>query len=95
MRMIYITGDDLTPKAEVRIKVDKMLFDVCSSVHKRVEHLLNSGALNMEDWEDNFLLPKALLSDALHEVAANYDHTGNDSLYSKEQKAQIKNLRHF
>ena len=94
MRMLYITGDDLTPKAEVRVKVDKMLFDVCSSIHKRVEHLLNSGALNMDDWDDDFRLPKALLSDALREVADGHDHT-DGTFYTNEQKAQIDNLRYF
>ncbi len=63
--------------------------DIRSYILKETERLLNSGGVNLDDYEDEFLLPKVLLTVACKSLVAQY------SPYSDRGKADVKNLAHF
>lgn len=57
---------------DVLNRVDEMLPDAIETIRKRCNSILNSGAVDLSDWGDNYRLPKALLVAALSEVEHQY-----------------------
>ena len=56
-------------------------------LHERLNRLLNSGYVYLDDYEDNYLLPKILLSALLDELSWQY------LPFIKEYREEVKRLR--
>ena len=76
-------------KCEFDIKVKEMLMDSILWLHKDCERLFECGGIDPEDFGNDYLLPKIVLSVALKNLSHQYFPL------SKEAKAQAKNLEHF
>lgn len=70
-------------------RVSELFVDIEASVRKELKSLVSSGAVDLESADDNFRLPKILLSAALLRVAAQYEPL------SPSDKALMWNLKHF
>jgi hypothetical protein len=71
-------------------KIREMLPDLQEWLLKRCDQLLRSGGIRLEDYEDDFLLPKILLTAALLDAA-------HDCYGPRDPKfmRQVQNLRYF
>ena len=65
---------------------DKYVKNIC---HDRIDKVLNSGALALEDYGNNYELPKLLLCDALREAVTSFVPL------TAEGKKNLKNLDYF
>jgi len=74
-------------------KVKGMMGDVNIYVKKECARLFECGAVNPDDWEDDYLLPKIILIVALENAAGQYKPPTRylDLKFGKE----IENLKHF
>ncbi len=70
-------------------KVDSMMPDIMNGIREKCNQLYDSGAVNTDDYEDDFLLPKMCIIVALENQAAKYSPS------FAEYKNVIRNLRHF
>lgn len=70
-------------------KTDELLKEVEPYLKKEVLRLFKSGAIDSNDYEDNFLLPKIILGVALANLREEYMFS------SKIQNKIVKNLRCF
>jgi len=76
-------------KDECREKINSMLPDVIELIKQKTEHYLQCGAVETEDFKNDYILPKAILHVCLIDASEQYR-----SLW-KEGQAVIKNLKHF
>jgi hypothetical protein len=53
-------------------KIDEMIPDLVDFIHKKAKSYLNSGAINIEDFEDDYLLPKIIMSAVGKEIQWQY-----------------------
>jgi hypothetical protein len=58
---------------QITMKIDELLKDARSEVLKEVRHLVSSGAVSLEEADDNYRLPKLLYIAALRRLAASYE----------------------
>jgi hypothetical protein len=79
----------MTNQYEVTKRIKEMLPDVTTSILKQAERLLNSGAVSLEDYEDDYQLPKIILTACLSEIADSYKP------HDKTDIKTVNNLRYF
>lgn len=70
-------------------RVEEMLSDVMALIREETIRKLNSGAIDVDTYEDNYLLSKILLSIALEEASYQYRPL------SDEGKKVFNNLKKF
>ena len=58
-------------------------------LHERLNRVLHSGAINLESYEDNHLLPKILIHVLFEELSFQFKPLTTDS------REEAKNLRYF
>lgn len=54
-----------------------------------IKKLINSGALNLSDWDDNYILPKCVMTVIGEEIAFQFKP------HTPEGKETVENLRCF
>ena len=79
----------MTTQYDVITKIKEMLPDVTNGIIKRSENILSSGALNLEAYEDNYVLPKIIMTACLHDIAEAYEP------FNKADAKTVRNLRNF
>ena len=57
---------------QVLEKIESMLPEVMELIKRKTEKALSSGAINLDDFEDNYLLPKMILSAIGKEIEFSY-----------------------
>jgi hypothetical protein len=70
-------------------KIDEMIPDMVEYVKKRAERYLSSGAIDMDEFDSDFVLPKVLLHVCLNDASDQYK-----PLWAEAQEV-AKNLKHF
>ncbi len=76
-------------REEVEIKVLDLTRNIQSELQEEVKRLLDSGAIDLDEHEDNYLLPKMLLTVALENHS---QQIAPPNSWKKERKI-IANLR--
>lgn len=76
-------------KAIFKEKVDAMMPDLIEGIRKECNRLYDSGAVDTGSYENNYALPKIILSVAIENQIRQY--LPLDSKWKKE----ARNLRHF
>ena len=74
---------------EFKAKYAELVEKTKESLLKEGERLLHCGGVAVSEYEDNYLLPKIILTVALENEVDNW------SPFNREDQATIKNLRHF
>lgn len=73
-------------------KVVELIQDIEPGIYKEAERLLDSGAVEVSEYEDNFILPKMLVSVALEKISGDLRPPKS---VSASVKRDIANLRCF
>ena len=66
------------------------------NMKKQVKRAIDSGALNIDDWDINvnpMILPKIIVKAILEDEATQYEARG--TAFEKEVKKEVKNLKLF
>ena len=69
-------------KEQVIEKVNKLINESADCMKKNVDRVLNNGSVDIENYEDNFLLPKIILQALLKEESFQYKLEGKDKKVS-------------
>ena len=76
-------------QAQFKEKIDEMMVDLIEGIKKNCDKLYACGGIDPESYEDNYLLPKIILTVAIENQAHQYmplNHQG---------KKAVRNLRYF
>lgn len=55
-------------------KVEEIIPDIADLIREKANTVLESGAIDLESWEDNYLLPKLFIVAMGKEIAMRYKH---------------------
>lgn len=73
--------------AQLKQKVQKMFDEI--DIQKCVDKIIDSGCIDINNWDDDFRLPKIVLSVSLKELAFQYEPV------DKSDKNEVSNIRLF
>ena len=73
---------------EFIMRVAEMIPDLTSLVMDRARKLMDSGAIDLEEWENNYRLPKIFMQAMGKEIASQYRTTEKDM-------ETVNNISHF
>jgi len=76
-------------KKEFTTKTKELIKDCKKEISKESNRLFESGAIDPDDYKNDFVLPKIILTVALENWANNY------YMLSKAAKQEVKNLKYF
>ena len=71
-------------KKQVRSKTSELIRNCSASMRKNIEKVLESGAVNIGSYEDNYLLPKIILVALLKEEIFQYEPHSEKRKIEKE-----------
>ena len=83
-------------KAKIKKLVSDMLKDSQKAMPKNIDKAINSGAIDVDDWDENIspmILPKCIATAILEQEATQYDGSGTS--FEKQIKKEVKNIRYF
>ena len=83
-------------KAKIKKLVSDMLKDSQKAMLKNIDKAINSGAIDVDDWDENIspmILPKCIVTAILEQEATQYDGSGTS--FEKQIKKEVKNIRYF
>ena len=78
----------MTTKENVRRKVVEMLDDIRPHLEKKLDYLLDSGAIDFENTENNYLVPKNIMQALAREMEYQYKNICAD----RKDKKQINDF---
>ena len=84
----------ITASSVIR-RTDEMMEDIAGSLNNIITRYLDSGALDLEVWGEDYRLSKVLLSEALKELGERYDLRTHKHFFTEEQLDQIENIKYF
>lgn len=73
-------------KEECLSKIEELKKIAFAQLDKRIDHILWSGFIDLEAYQNNYLLPKMVLCASLHYAAKQLEP------YSKKGNKELKNL---
>lgn len=77
-------------RIDVLAKCDELILRHAVKLREVCKRLVDSGALNLEEYEDNYRLPKIVLSAALRDTAADWR-----APRLADDRREIERLSHF
>lgn len=92
----HTTKSSDNKKEKVSKLAKDMLQDSYNAMLKKVEKALNSGAINIDDWDEKtnpMVLPKSIVIAILQDESTQYD--GKGTSFEKEIKKNVSNIKHF
>lgn len=81
-------------KLHIKSLVISLLNDSHRAMNERVDKLLNSGALDIDNWNENdnsMILPKSIAIALLQEESKQYECKG--TIFEKRIKKEVKNIK--
>ena len=76
-------------KVDFKEKIDSMLPELMQTLRKECERLYDCGGVNPDDYENDFRLPKLILSVAIRSKASQY------TPLNAQDKRIARNLEYF
>jgi hypothetical protein len=96
-RYISITNKkDMSNRNKIKALAIQMLQQSQKEMEAKVEKALNSGALDIDDWDENSnpaILPKCIVIAIMEDEADQYKAKGTS--FEKEVKKEVANLKCF
>ena len=83
-------------KQKIKALVDEMLEISRKDMSKKIDRILNSGSLDIDNWREDYnpmILPKIIITALLQNESTQYDGSGTS--FEKEIKKEVKNLSYF
>lgn len=84
-------------KEKIEQITKELLQESCKDMEVKIKRAINSGAIDTDEWDENnnsFIIPKSILIAVLTSEADDY-MPRQGSLFEKEMKSNIKNLKYF
>ena len=81
---------------KIKSLVIEMLNESHAAMIKKVEKVLNSGAVDIESWDEKdkpMILPKCIVMALLESEGAQYDARGTS--FERHIKKEVRNIRFF
>jgi hypothetical protein len=78
-------------KEQFELKINAMMPELTEAINKECSRLFSCGGIDTNKYEDNFLLPKIILTVAIENQAFQYRLPSGYKSAMKE----INNLKHF
>ena len=85
--------DELAKKKRMKELVVGLLEDSQEIMISKIDHALNSGLINVEDWDGTYIEPKCIGKALLESEADSYNYSGKGTTHERKVKKQVKNLR--
>lgn len=83
-------------KEKIKALVIELLKDSHEEMIKKIDRAINSGALDIENWDEKItpmIIPKVIATAILESEATQYSARGTS--FEKKIKRDVKNLRYF
>lgn len=81
---------------KIKSLVSDMLQESFNSMLKNVDRVLNSGAIDVDGWDEkinSMILPKCIATAILQRESEQYE--GKGTSFEKQVKKEVKNIRYF
>lgn len=78
-------------KEEILSKVDSLLENSTNEIKKHIERVLETGCLNLNEYENNWILPKLLVSSAYGKMQRSFEPPKDN----RKLKKELKNINYF
>lgn len=78
----------MATKEQVKEKIAQLIESDIDYVQKKIDKILNSGCLDLDNEDNNFVIPKCIISAIYSNLAYQYDQ-------KPVWKKQIKNIKMF
>lgn len=79
----------MTDRVTVLAKCDEMILRHAVRLREACDRLIRSGGVNLEEYGDDYVLPKIILTAAIEAIAKDWE------LPYPEHRKVVKNLSHF
>jgi len=82
-------------KNKIKSLAEDLLKESFDNMIKKVEKALNSGAIDVNSWNENtpMILPKCIVTAILQDESMQYE--GKGTSFEKQIKKEVKNIRYF
>ena len=83
-------------KNKIKSLTEDMLKESFASMIKKVEKALNSGAIDIDSWDENnnpMILPRCIITAILQDESTQYE--GKGTSFEKQVKKEVKNIRYY
>ena len=83
-------------KNKIKSLTEDMLKESFASMIKKVEKALNSGAIDVDSWDENnnpMILPRCIITAILQDESTQYE--GKGTSFEKQVKKEVKNIRYY
>ena len=83
-------------KNNIKLLAEDMLKESFNDMIKKVEKVLNSGAIDIDSWDKNnkpMIIPKCIVTAILQDELTQYE--GKGTSFEKQIKKEVKNIRYF
>lgn len=81
---------------KIKTLVKEMLKESHESMIKKIDKVLISGAIDIDNWDENIapmILPKCIVTAILQNESKQYEAKGTS--FEKEIKKEVNNIRYF
>jgi len=83
-------------KNNIKLLAEDMLKQSFNDMIKKIEKVLNSGAIDIDSWNKNnkpMIIPKCIVTAILQDESTQYE--GKGTSFEKQIKKEVKNIRYF
>jgi len=83
-------------KNKIKSLTEDMLKESFGAMIKKIEKALNSGAIDVDSWDENYnpmILPRCIVTAILQDESTQYEAKGTS--FEKEIKKETKNIRYY
>ena len=82
---------------EKKDKIKSLVIEMLNTSHdnmiSNVDKALSSGAVDVDEWDEKYFLPKCIITAILEQESTQWDGSGTS--YEKLIKKEVKNIRYF
>lgn len=82
-----------TKKEKIKALVTEMLNESHEAMIKNIDKVLNSGAIDINSWDEKMVLPKTITTAILQKESIQRD--GRGTIYEKQVKKEVRNILYF
>ena len=83
-------------KNKIKSLTEDILKESFDAMIKKVEKALNSGAIDVDSWDENYnpmILPKCIVTAILQDESTQYE--GKGTSFAKQIKKEVQNIRYY
>ena len=71
-------------RTQLRLKIGELILESNNMIWEKLEKLLKSGAIDLDAWEDNYVLPKLIMCAMAKEMQSQWKPLSNVKSHNNE-----------